>query len=239
MCRSTSARPGGAPSSSKPKNKYDWQRWTATVKLPSDGYYEIWTRGDGFQGRDAAAHRRRLESAGLRRQSDAPHRGAGRLMRDGRRSSTAAGLALAVAVAALGWRRRCAAQQFTPRDEKPGGLSRRRRPRRHVLCLHRLPRLQAGRAAGHDPPAVGGIDRHWMIERHSMPPLPDEGAEGRARLSRGDVSAARAGAGRGGWQNPFRAALTGVRGRAIRPSRSSDGLIWRENVIYGGNRAER
>ena len=28
----------------KPKNKYDWQRWTATLKLPSDGYFEIWTR---------------------------------------------------------------------------------------------------------------------------------------------------------------------------------------------------
>jgi len=28
----------------KPKNKYDWQRWTATLKLPSDGYYEIWAR---------------------------------------------------------------------------------------------------------------------------------------------------------------------------------------------------
>jgi sulfite oxidase len=27
-----------------PKNKYDWQRWTAAVKLPSEGYYEIWSR---------------------------------------------------------------------------------------------------------------------------------------------------------------------------------------------------
>jgi sulfite oxidase len=35
---------------SKPKNKYDWQRWTATVKLPSDGYYEIWTRGTDSRG---------------------------------------------------------------------------------------------------------------------------------------------------------------------------------------------
>jgi DMSO/TMAO reductase YedYZ molybdopterin-dependent catalytic subunit len=33
-----------------PKNKYDWQRWTATVKLPSDGYFEIWTRGTDSQG---------------------------------------------------------------------------------------------------------------------------------------------------------------------------------------------
>lgn len=28
----------------QPKNRYDWQRWTATVKLPSDGYYEVWAR---------------------------------------------------------------------------------------------------------------------------------------------------------------------------------------------------
>lgn len=34
----------------KPKNKYDWQRWTATVKLPTDGYYEIWTRATDSKG---------------------------------------------------------------------------------------------------------------------------------------------------------------------------------------------
>ncbi|HWV55007.1 sulfite oxidase [Pseudorhodoplanes sp.] len=34
----------------KPKNKYDWQRWTANVKLPSDGYFEIWTRGTDSRG---------------------------------------------------------------------------------------------------------------------------------------------------------------------------------------------
>ena len=34
----------------KPKNKYDWQRWTAAVKLPSDGYYEIWTRATDSKG---------------------------------------------------------------------------------------------------------------------------------------------------------------------------------------------
>ena len=33
-----------------PKNKYDWQRWTASVKLPSDGYFEIWTRGIDSRG---------------------------------------------------------------------------------------------------------------------------------------------------------------------------------------------
>jgi hypothetical protein len=34
----------------KPKNKYDWQRWTADVKLPSDGYFEIWTRATDSGG---------------------------------------------------------------------------------------------------------------------------------------------------------------------------------------------
>ena len=28
----------------KAKNRYDWQRWTATLKVPTDGYYEIWSR---------------------------------------------------------------------------------------------------------------------------------------------------------------------------------------------------
>ena len=34
----------------KPKNKFDWQRWTATVKLPSDGYFEIWARATDEKG---------------------------------------------------------------------------------------------------------------------------------------------------------------------------------------------
>ena len=27
-----------------PTNRYDWARWTYTVKLPSDGYFELWVR---------------------------------------------------------------------------------------------------------------------------------------------------------------------------------------------------
>jgi DMSO/TMAO reductase YedYZ molybdopterin-dependent catalytic subunit len=34
----------------QPKNKFDWQRWTATVKLPSDGYFEIWARATDSEG---------------------------------------------------------------------------------------------------------------------------------------------------------------------------------------------
>jgi sulfite oxidase len=34
----------------KPKNRYDWQRWSASVDLPSDGYYEIWTRATDSAG---------------------------------------------------------------------------------------------------------------------------------------------------------------------------------------------
>jgi sulfite oxidase len=34
----------------KPRNRYDWQRWTAAVKLPFDGYYEIWARATDSRG---------------------------------------------------------------------------------------------------------------------------------------------------------------------------------------------
>jgi DMSO/TMAO reductase YedYZ molybdopterin-dependent catalytic subunit len=33
------------------RNRYDWNRWTGTVKLPSDGYFEIWTRATDSNGR--------------------------------------------------------------------------------------------------------------------------------------------------------------------------------------------
>jgi DMSO/TMAO reductase YedYZ molybdopterin-dependent catalytic subunit len=33
-----------------PKNKYDWQRWTASVPLPNDGYYEVWARATDERG---------------------------------------------------------------------------------------------------------------------------------------------------------------------------------------------
>jgi hypothetical protein len=36
---------------SNPKNKYDWQRWTATVALPAGGYYEIWCRATDSDGK--------------------------------------------------------------------------------------------------------------------------------------------------------------------------------------------
>ncbi|HEX6980839.1 MAG TPA: sulfite oxidase [Alphaproteobacteria bacterium] len=35
----------------QPRNKYDWQRWTATVTLPSQGYYEIWCRATDSDGK--------------------------------------------------------------------------------------------------------------------------------------------------------------------------------------------
>ncbi len=33
-----------------PRNRYDWVRWTAEFQLPSDGYYEIWSRATDDQG---------------------------------------------------------------------------------------------------------------------------------------------------------------------------------------------
>ena len=35
---------------SPPKNRYDWQRWTATLRLPSEGYYELWSRATDQRG---------------------------------------------------------------------------------------------------------------------------------------------------------------------------------------------
>lgn len=34
-----------------PRNRYDWNRWTGTVKLPADGYYEILVRATDSDGR--------------------------------------------------------------------------------------------------------------------------------------------------------------------------------------------
>jgi len=35
---------------SPPKNRYDWQRWTASLPLPSEGYYEVWSRATDVRG---------------------------------------------------------------------------------------------------------------------------------------------------------------------------------------------
>jgi sulfite oxidase len=35
----------------QPKNRYDWQRWTASLNLPTHGYYEIWARATDSEGR--------------------------------------------------------------------------------------------------------------------------------------------------------------------------------------------
>jgi len=34
-----------------PANKYAWQRWSGSVRLPSDGYFEVWYRATDSQGR--------------------------------------------------------------------------------------------------------------------------------------------------------------------------------------------
>ncbi|MFZ4531577.1 MAG: sulfite oxidase [Alsobacter sp.] len=34
----------------KPKNRYDWVRWTGIVTLPSDGYFELWVRATDSRG---------------------------------------------------------------------------------------------------------------------------------------------------------------------------------------------
>jgi sulfite oxidase len=33
------------------KNRYDWHRWSASLKFPSDGYFELWVRATDSQGK--------------------------------------------------------------------------------------------------------------------------------------------------------------------------------------------
>ena len=33
------------------RNRYDWRRWTGTLSLPTDGYYELWARATDSRGR--------------------------------------------------------------------------------------------------------------------------------------------------------------------------------------------
>jgi DMSO/TMAO reductase YedYZ molybdopterin-dependent catalytic subunit len=34
----------------RPRNRYDWVRWTGTLALPSDGYFELWVRATDSRG---------------------------------------------------------------------------------------------------------------------------------------------------------------------------------------------
>jgi len=34
----------------EPRNRYDWRRWTADVRLPEAGYYEVWSRATDAAG---------------------------------------------------------------------------------------------------------------------------------------------------------------------------------------------
>ena len=68
-----------------PKNRYDWRRWSDLGRPAERRLLRDLGAGDRQRQQGPAAHRRQLEPAGLRRQSPAPHRGAGGLMLAGRR----------------------------------------------------------------------------------------------------------------------------------------------------------
>lgn len=35
---------------SPPRNAYDWVRWQAAIKVPSEGYYEVWAKATDQSG---------------------------------------------------------------------------------------------------------------------------------------------------------------------------------------------
>ncbi len=53
----------------KPKNRYDWVRWSGTLALPSDGYFELWVRATDC----AASPNRMWRRTGTRKDTARTH----------------------------------------------------------------------------------------------------------------------------------------------------------------------
>ena len=138
--------------------------------------------GDRLARRHAAARRRQLESAGLRRQPDAPDRGAA--SPDADRAPACAFAAVALALAA----EPAAAQApaFTPRDESPedypAAAGREQTFYACTACHGFKLVAQQGQTREHWDDTLD-----WMTQRHGMPRPSDNDRKVRARLSRGGV----------------------------------------------------
>ena len=166
----------------KPKNKYRLAALDRDVETADRRLFRDLDARHRFQGRDAAASGRLLESAGLRRQRHAPHRGAGRLMRR---------IALAV-MAGLLWMAPATAQSsFTPRDESPedfpAGAGRDETFYACTACHGFKLVAQQGMTRAQWDDSI-----NLMIRRHNMPRARRQGSRRGAELSRGGLSAARA-----------------------------------------------
>ena len=198
-----------------PKNRYDWRRWTATLRFPSDGYYEIWARATDTAGTSPAARRRQLEPARLRRQPDAPHRRAGRVREVAvelaqppppPRGGRAMRPLFSAAIATMASRTRAALSRWTHRV----GVARVRAglitPTRNAIGLSLPVASEASIAIGSLspwrsilPPQGGGKSRrasHALLRCRLRPrsssclystPTPRPGARGRRRNRRSSI----------------------------------------------------
>ena len=94
------------PTSVTPGTRYDWQRWTATRRLPSDGYYEIWARATDARGVMQPHVAGNWNPQGYGGQPDAPRRDPGRMTvpvsRSGLQRLAAGALTAVWALAAAG-----------------------------------------------------------------------------------------------------------------------------------------
>ena len=192
-----------------PTNPFAWQHWTADVKLPTQGYYEIWARAVDSSGKEPTVRGGQLEPSGLRRQRVSPRRCAGG-------GVTARRLAAAVLVA----------RYSGDEGRRPGGgrgadgVSGGRAPRRGFLLLHGLSLIAAGAQPGDDAGAVGhDADLDDRTPQHApagrrgsgeVSRLPDAGI----RARHGHGSDARAVSDRAAAEEPIRAAV----GRIAVPS---------------------
>ena len=182
--------------SAQPKNRYDWQRWTATRQLAERRLLRGVGARDRQRGISAAACRRQLEPAGLRRQSRctaSPSWSAERwtgaaLRRNGWRVPLRSPRSLRVAC----WPRRTARRRrkrVRPPEEEPEQYPDGTQPRRHLLLLHRLPQLQDRRGARHVARALGR-EPHLDGQRHKHAGRAGRGSREDPRLSHYGLSGA-------------------------------------------------
>ena len=162
--------------------------------LPSDGYFEIWTRATDTN-RNMQPHRPGSESAGLRWQCHAPCRGAGCLphVQKTHGGRHCAGRRIP--------RDGCVAQQFVPLDENPedfpAGAGRDDTFYSCTACHGFKLIAQQGMSR-----------RQWeesielMVRRHNMPPLADKDQKTVLDYLEATFPPKAPAAGRG-WQNPF------------------------------------
>ena len=182
----------------KPKNRYDWVRWTGTIALPSDGYFELWVARDRLARRRAAACGDELESARLWRKSVPPHCRAGGVSMRMSVRSLAAALRRPSLRHSIAQRRRSDRSTIEETPESLPDFKGREETFGYCIGCHSF------RVVGRQ-----GMDRarwdetlRFMTEKHNMP-APDDETRKLLLDYLAQAYPASSAAQTGGWVSPF------------------------------------